>query len=217
VSAFTTVHKVSVAWFTATVSRRGFSGAFAVSWRRSSGIDGERIMTWAETRQAPVRFDAFKLATGGDVLSGRVNARQFQRVADRMADAPQDASVAWRIEGGLDASGRPALTVCVDGVVPLICQRCLEPFAWKVEQHTVLLLAHNESELASLDTEELEVVLASEALDALTLVEDELLLSLPFSPRHPEGACGSDMAATIAEPQKASPFARLGALKSGHD
>src|SRR5579862_161730 len=174
-------------------------------------------MTRADDRQAAVRFDAFKLAAGGDVLSGKVNARQFQRVADHLADEPQDASVAWRIEGGLDPSGRPALTVLVDGAVPLICQRCLHPFAWKVEQRTVLLLARNEAELVSLDNEEPEVVLADLALDALTLVEDELLLSLPFSPRHPEGDCAAHIAPPIAEPQKPSPFAQLNALKSSND
>jgi uncharacterized protein len=173
-------------------------------------------MTRANSHQGPVRFDAFKLAASGETLSGNVDARQFQRVADRLADDQSDARVAWRVDGGNDSSGRPALTVYVDGWVPLVCQRCLEPFAWKVEQRTVLLLARNEGELVALDAEEPEVVLANEALDALTLVEDELLLSLPFSPRHPEGDCGPEVVPTVAEPEKASPFARLGALKSGN-
>jgi uncharacterized protein len=175
-------------------------------------------MTRADARQAPVRFDAFKLAASGDTVSGTVDARQFQRVADRLqeAEGAKDATVAWHIDGGVDPSGRPALTVCVDGTVPLVCQRCLQPFAWKVEQRTDLLLARNEAELAALDNEEPEVVLASQALDALTLVEDELLLSLPFSPRHPEGVCGPGITAAL-ESEKASPFARLNSLKSGND
>jgi uncharacterized protein len=184
---------------------------------RSSGIEGDWIVTRANARPGPVRFDAFRLAASGDCLSGTVDARQFQRVVDRLADVPGHAVVGWRIDGGDDPTGRPALTVTVDGSVPLVCQRCLKPFAWKVEQRTDLLLARNDAELVSLDAEEPEVVLANEALDALTLVEDELLLSLPFSPRHPEGECGPAVVPSIAEPEKASPFAQLSALKSGND
>ena len=64
--------------------------------------------------------------------------------------------------------------------MPLVCQRCLQPFAATIAQQTDLLLARNEAELARLDAEETEVVLANTTLDPLTLVEDELLLSLPF-------------------------------------
>jgi uncharacterized metal-binding protein YceD (DUF177 family) len=58
-----------------------------------------------------------------------------------------------------------------------------------VDQNTELLLARSEAELARLDSDEIEVVLATERLDPLMLVEDELLLSLPFSPRHADGEC----------------------------
>ena len=51
-----------------------------------------------------------------------------------------------------------------------------------VAQRTLLLLARDERELARLDAEdhEHEVVLADAPLDPLTLVEDELLLTLPL-------------------------------------
>ena len=60
---------------------------------------------------------------------------------------------------------------------------------WPVSQRTEVLLAHDEGELERLDAEtEGEVVLADQQLDAATLVEVELLLTLPFAPRH-EGEC----------------------------
>jgi uncharacterized protein len=179
----------------------------------------ETIVTQTSAGQRPVPFDAFKLAAGGDSLVGTVDAKQMPRVADRVAGNDGAASVAWRIDGGQDESGRPALTVNVDGSVPLVCQRCLQPFDFRVDQHTRLLLARNEAQLASLDAEEPEVVLASSALDARSLVEDELLLSLPFAPRHPDGECDPAVVAMAVEPQsdKASPFARLSALKNGNE
>jgi uncharacterized protein len=118
--------------------------------------------------------------------------------------------------GGSNAQGRPALTLTLAGSVPLVCQRCLQPFAAIVDQSTELLLARSEAELARLDVEEIEVVLATDRLDPLTLVEDELLLSLPFSPRHADGQC--ELASPVVAGQESgkgriSPFDRLGELK----
>jgi uncharacterized protein len=70
--------------------------------------------------------------------------------------------------------------------------------------------------LARWDVDEIEVVLATERLDPLTLVEDELLLSLPFSPRHADGECelASPMIAGQESGQsRASPFGQLGEWK----
>ena len=100
--------------------------------------------------------------------------------------------------------------------MPLVCQRCLQPFAAIVEQSTELLLARSEAELARWDVDEIEVVLATERLDPLTLVEDELLLSLPFSPRHADGQCEAASPMVAGEngsQSRISPFGQLGELK----
>jgi hypothetical protein len=52
--------------------------------------------------------------------------------------------------------------------------------------------ARDEAEAVRLDgASECEVILASAPIEALAVVEDELLLSLPFAPRHEQG-CGAD-------------------------
>jgi uncharacterized protein len=100
------------------------------------------------------------------------------------------AQIAWRIEGSTDAVGRPALTIEIKGAVPLTCQRCLGEFEYPVDQRTSVLLARDERELAALDGDsDAEVVLAGTPVEPLALVEDELVLALPFAPRHPEDAC----------------------------
>jgi len=86
--------------------------------------------------------------------------------------------------------GRPALAVELDGTVTLECQRCLGPVEWPIVQRTELLLARDEAEAARLDSQsESEVLIAAASLDTRTLVEDELVLVLPFVARHPEGSC----------------------------
>ena len=168
------------------------------------------------------RFDAFGLAARGGSLAGELDAQRQARVAERLAPTKRATRIAWNIVGGRDAGGRPALRVAIEGNLPVLCQRCLQPFELAVAQRTELLLARTEAELEALDQGDAEVVLAVAPLDALTLVEDEILLSLPFAPSHAEGRCpkGSGLDAAAANrkaPGKTSPFARLAALKKGTD
>jgi uncharacterized protein len=136
------------------------------------------------------RFDALRLARERGAVAGSVDAHELPRVADLLSDGP--ASIEWRIEGAADVSERPSLRIALKGAVPLVCQRCLADFESPIDQDTEVLLARDEAELATLDADSrLEVVLADGPVDPLVLVEDELVLALPFAPRHPVGECES--------------------------
>lgn len=145
------------------------------------------------------RFDAFKLAASGGELKGSIEPGTLERLEDRIADATADGEggrIDWSIRGAADEQGRPAITVSIEGTVPLECQRCLGLLEQPVQQSTTLLLARSEPDLLRLDdVSEHEVVLANAPLDPVALVEDELLLTLPFAPRH-EGSC--DPASAVA-------------------
>lgn len=135
------------------------------------------------------RFDAIRLARERNVIEGSVDPNALSRIAEQLTGP---GSVAWRVEGTSDPAGRPALRIGLRGSVTLECQRCLDDFAWLVDVTTEVLLARDDAELAALDADSsLEVVLAEGPLDPLALVEDELVLALPFAPRHPDEACDS--------------------------
>ena len=162
------------------------------------------------------RFDAFRLASRREIMAGEIDLAGRSRLVDRLAPAVGPMPIEWRIEGGSDDIERPMLTLRLRGSVTLVCQRCLQSFVAPIDQCSELLLAHDESELARLDAEEHEVVVASSPLDARSLVEDEVLLSLPFAPMHPEGQCPAGPADAGSERTKhdtPSPFARLAAIK----
>jgi uncharacterized protein len=168
-------------------------------------------------KQAPTRFDAMKLAERGGSVAGEVDPVRLQRLAERVvqpSDADQ-ARIQWSIVGGRDAQGRPALTLGLDGMLFVICQRCLRPLTVTVAQQTELLLARDEAELARLDVDEQEVILAAAPIDSLTLVEDELLLSLPFAPCHAADTCVAAAPPVSTPRDEPSPFARLAGLKAG--
>jgi uncharacterized protein len=177
-----------------------------------------------ERRTQAGRFDAFRLAARGEAIVGEVDIAGRERVADRIAPRQGAVPIEWRIEGGCDTLARPRLTITVHGGVGLTCQRCLQRFDLELDQRSEVLVARDEAELRRLDAEEHEVLLASAPLDALTLVEDEVLLSLPFAPMHPPGECPDEAQAARAagttqgtkqqvKQDTPSPFARLAAIK----
>lgn len=135
-------------------------------------------------------FDAFRLAREHGSLRGNFDAAASERLYDWLA--PGEAPVVWSITGTADPLGRPAIAIELVGSVPMECQRCLAPMQWPVQQRTVALLAVNEAEGDALDADtDDEVLVAAGPLDALTLVEDELLLSLPYAPTHADGECAA--------------------------
>jgi uncharacterized protein len=142
-------------------------------------------------QQSGPKLDAFRLARERGAVEGTVDAHQLPRVDDVLAEGP--APITWRIEGVEDAAGRPALSIELTGAVRLTCQRCLGDFERPIDQRTEVLLARDARELAALDADSAaEVVLAEMPVEPLTLVEDELVLALPFAPRHPDDECSTN-------------------------
>jgi uncharacterized protein len=164
-------------------------------------------------------FDAYDLVRRRASFSGKFDVAASPRAADQLAPQSGSAEVAWRISGIHDPSGRPALEVRVDGSVPLVCQRCLQPFEWRIAQQTTVLLARDERELEMLDAEDgHEVILAAAPIDAATLAEDELLLTLPFVPRCERVECERSALASAHDPGARAPaqaFAALAAIRPG--
>ena len=128
-------------------------------------------------------FDAYRLVRERGILTGTLDVEASERLEDRTAPGP--GAVTWRIEGTVDETGRPAIAIEIEGAVPVTCQRCLGDFPLAVDQRTVAVLARSEKEADELDaTSDHEVLVADHALDAVALVEDELLLTLPYAPVH---------------------------------
>jgi uncharacterized protein len=171
-----------------------------------------------DARQHPDRFDAFGLVARRGRIEGNVDPFDLDRVQDSLGDENGEippSNIAYGLEGDVNAQGRSVLNVALNGEVPLQCQRCLRLFSWPVHQRTTLLLAHDEQELAYLDeNDEREVLLAASPLDPLEIVEEELVLSLPYVARCDRPDCIADAAAQMTDvTERDSPFGALGALK----
>ena len=139
-------------------------------------------------------IDGFEFASAGATQRGILPVRELSRLRDLLAS--DAGEVAYEVEGMRDARGRPSLRVAVRGILRLRCQRCLEALPYAMEAEEILVLAATQAEIdAELpDANAPDRVLAGKAMALRDMVEDELILALPYAARHEdcaaEGATG---------------------------
>ncbi|MBE9610271.1 YceD family protein [Chitinilyticum piscinae] len=155
-------------------------------------------------------IDSAEFAVSRARMSGQVAVAELSRLAELVLDPV--AQLDWELEGGVDKLERPWLYLAVSGELQLACQRCLKPMRLPVKCETVLTLFADESAIdeAEAADEDLEGMVIDPELDVLALVEEEVLLALPYAPRHE--VCAEGDVTIVAE--KPNPFAVLAQLKT---
>ncbi|HEY5367037.1 MAG TPA: DUF177 domain-containing protein [Casimicrobiaceae bacterium] len=144
-------------------------------------------MAWHELDGPKV--SPLRMVERDEALAGVVDVRTLEAAGESLAEGSDPVNIDWKLAAVRNSDGRAALSLTLAGSLPMTCQRCLEVFDWPLDQETRVLVARNDAELKALDdaTDD-EVILGSDEIGAHVLVEDELLLSMPFAPVHP-GAC----------------------------
>ena len=168
--------------------------------------------------QQPARFpliDGFEFAAAGGNVRGAWPVSVFPRLRDVLQD--DSGSVEYELQGGHDVHGRPRLALHAKARLRLTCQRCLGAVECVLEPRSTLLLAATQAEIDAepITPEMPERVVARRDMAVRDLVEDELLLALPYAPRHED--CAAQGRAAPAGRQM--PFATLRGMlrgKSGH-
>lgn len=116
------------------------------------------------------------------------------------------------LRGGKDKWQRPFLDLHVGGDMQLMCQCCMKPLAFELDENARIVLFADEGRLdeAMLSDNELEGMVAEREISVRTLVEDQILMAMPYAPRHEN--CGVPTGA--ADSGRPNPFAVLAWLKS---
>ena len=184
--------------------------------QQGGGEGGGERMRSADS--SPGNVDVFSLARREAELHGSTPIMAFARM---VADAPDQGKrqAEWSVRGSVDAHGRMFLAVSVQASPLLVCQRCLAPVEVSVNSNNTLQLVESadlpEDDLD--DPEAPECIQGSKRFDLAGLVEDELILALPYVPRH--DVCPALPDALLQAPEavetreKPSPFAALEALR----
>lgn len=184
----------------------------------------------------PRRLDVAAFCRESARLEGALPVTDLPRLHEAVHEAADVGSlepVAWHLEGTLrepvGAAPQPWLHVFARARLALVCQRCLAPVDEVVEADRWFRFERDEDAASALDAEvDEDVLVLGGRFDAIELIEDELLLSLPLVPRHADcrhahaelAAAGADaLPASGAvegdgvEMARPNPFAALVALK----
>jgi uncharacterized protein len=157
-------------------------------------------------------IDSLEFARTGQQSSGSLPVNSFPRLEDVVAEEGGD--IAYEVAGARDARSRPMLSLRVRGTLLLQCQRCLGPLEYPLDVTSeVLVVPRGTTPDDADDPEAPDYIEAQRELDLAELIEDEILLCVPFAPRH-DGECGGQPGEGSDMQDKESPFAALAALKN---
>jgi uncharacterized protein len=137
----------------------------------------------------PDRLDVAAFADARGTLEGADPLPRYERLALASQAAGLDLMVKWQAQGerraAVDGSVHPALRLCIEADLPLTCQRCMGPMTLPVRIDRHFVFVPGEAAAAALDEEsEDDVLELTPALDLHTLIEDELIMTVPLVPRH---------------------------------
>lgn len=175
----------------------------------------------------PRKLDVGAFAAQAASLEGDWPAHSLSRLADAAAPEVPAADwpmIHWVLTGEKREPRRGVvetwLNLQATATAALTCQRCLQPVQEQLSLSRWFQFVRDEDEAAALDIDSEDDVLAlSRSFDAIELIEDELLLSLPLVPRHeicpvPLPQPVDDLPHSEGD-ERPNPFAALAALKKG--
>ncbi|SRR6266581_1436948 len=153
-------------------------------------------------------IDSLEFARIGGRIDGDVPVVALPRLIDLVED--DGGALSFSLVGGRNPDGKSYLQLTVEGRLRLRCQRCLRPMDWPVFSCSrLVLVAPGESWPDEAAADEADPIEADKAQAVSALIEDEVLLALPISPRHER----CDLPAGAGRHGDQSPFAVLANLK----
>ena len=127
--------------------------------------------------------------------AGFLSISELPRVADEASTVVLGDGFHWDLETHFEDSPgsepRQVMELGLKGRLHLVCQRCLQDCAVDLAEKRRFLLVATEAEADDypLEDEEQEPLVISQQFNVLETIEDEVLLSIPLIPKHPEGFC----------------------------
>jgi len=177
----------------------------------------------------PAQIDPFRFAEARRMVRGSLALAGLARLAPLLAST--DGELTVELEFDVDELGVRFVQGTIVGELALTCQRCLEPMSWPVDVAMAGALVRSEQEGERLPAAYEPLLIESVPVRLADLIEEELLLSLPQVPMHPEAQCPATelirrdslrgeeggTAGADEEGERENPFAVLSELKRKRD
>lgn len=169
-------------------------------------------MTHTPNTALPANIGIDKWSNIGFRWQGVIELLEFERLS---AEAKADTSLSVSVEFGKKEDGILWLSYELLGSVSVVCQRCLDPLLVDVSGRYEMAILSDETKIEQVADQ--EYILLSELgspthLPIKDLLEDELILLLPLSPRHDDCELLTDGAGDVEDDERHNPFAVLADL-----
>jgi len=165
----------------------------------------------------PRQVDIRRLIAADTTITAREPLRNFARLRDMVMT--QDGDVEVKLHFRRDEQGGKLIDgeVRATGAVP--CQRCLKPMPLAIDSRFTVGVVWSDEEAGRLN-KDLEPYIVDEGpQDVRDLIEDELILCVPYASYHDQADCAVVYEAPevpeIVSEKKPNPFQVLEQLKSG--
>lgn len=159
-------------------------------------------------------IDPWQLASQGSVLQGRLALTKMERLQMALSAHAEWATLDWHFSM---INGQPVIRGSVAADITVQCQRCLQDMPFQAAGETWLCAVREGFDEEKLPQGFEPVIIEHQHIILSHLVEDELILLLPFAPMHevcPENPYHLEINEETKEtPQKPNPFAVLAHLK----
>lgn len=139
------------------------------------------------TNPLPKYLQPWRMAERGTTLTGQMLLAECERLHDLLGEPTGHVDITLKM--AKDEEGYCYLQGNLRAELPLICQRCLGPMLLPLQIRFSLSPVYTESAGQKLPSQYEPLLLAEDQVPLLQIVEEELLLALPFAPKHEEGGC----------------------------
>lgn len=168
----------------------------------------------AET-QLPQQINILREIEQASSLQGEAKVKDMSRLLSSLSDDSGNVEIDFHF--GKDKDNIKFLKGHIHGVLKLICQRCLQPMDYVIDDEICLSPVLSDGQAKALPDHYEALLVNREGQKLLPIIEDELILRLPIVALHDTDECHANI--KVTEPakseQKDNPFAReLSKLKA---
>lgn len=155
----------------------------------------------------PKQIDPIQLADNQITLKGELQLSEMVRLREVVIGGPETALIEF--EFGHDPLGYRYLRGFVKARLKVLCQRCNTPMPLALNIEVELSPVRTDEEAEGLPQNYDPLLLTGDTMSLITMVEEEILLSIPLVPKHSIKECkvkSSDLIESEEEKDKSNPF-----------
>lgn len=173
-------------------------------------------------QKLPKEIDPFRFSQNGLKLDGQLPLKDMPRLTGLLQS--DQGNVDLKMAFDIDEISTPYMRGEFKTSVSIICERCMEPMMLDLNVTCLLAMVVGEQKVEGLAEQYDPWILENKDPVLLsTVIEDELILSLPLVPKHNEVCIADEAWSSIGDEQiedemdkPVSPFAVLSGLKTKH-